>query len=365
MQTPRAQDAVRIEERLERGGAAVELLHIPAFVWSAWAAARGALYTRGVLPSVRVDAPVLSVGNLSAGGSGKTPLVAWLARRLGEGGRRVGLLSRGFGTAAGEVWNDEGRMLAQLAPQALQVQDRDRVRGALALIARGADVIVLDDGFQHRRLARDLDWVLVDATRPWGLAGRTARNAPLLPRGLLRERPKALKRASALIVTRTDQVGAGALVELRSELAALAPGVPIACARHAPAGLRTLSGARLALEELRGAQIDCISGLGSPQAFERTLEDLGATLGERRRLPDHHRYRASDLDGLGRGGRRVVTSAKDAAKLERLALEREVCVLEVEFEFVSGLAPLLAQLESLAPSRAERERAALHEGLHG
>ncbi len=365
MQTPRAQDAVRVEERLERGGAAVELLHAPALLWRAWAAVRSALYERGVLPSVRVDAPVLSVGNLTAGGSGKTPLVAWLARRFDTAGRRVGLLSRGYRAAAGETMNDEARLLAQLAPHALQAQDRDRVRGALALIARGADVIVLDDGFQHRRLARDLDWVLVDATRPWGLPGRDASNAPLLPRGLLRERPSALRRASAVILTRVDQAPSSSLVALRSELAALAPGVPIACATHRPVGVKTLDGAQLGLEVLRGARIDCVSGLGSPQAFERTLEGLGATLCERRRLPDHHHFSASDFAGLGSGGRPVLTSAKDAAKLAGLALEREPWVLEVEFEFVSGLEPLLAQLESLAPSRAERERAALHEGLHG
>ncbi len=365
MQAPRSVAPVRIEERLERGGGAVELLHAAALLWRAWSSARGALYSRGVLPSVRVDAPVVSVGNLTAGGSGKTPLVAWLARRLEASGRRVGLLSRGYRTSVGEAWNDEARLLAQLAPHALQVQDRDRVRGALELIARGADLIVLDDGFQHRRLARDLDWVLVDATRPWGLAGRTARNAPLLPRGLLRERPTALGRASAAVLTRVDQVAPAKLVELRAELAALAPGVPIACATHRPVGLRTLGGERLELSALRGARIDCVSALGSPQAFERTLEDLGATLGERRRLPDHHAYCASDLDGLGGAGRPLLTSAKDAAKLERLALEREVWVIEVEFEFVAGIEPLLAQLEALALSRAERERAAMHEGLHG
>ncbi len=356
--------APRIEERLERGGLAIELLRAPAWLFGCAAAVRGTLYDRGVLSATRVSAPVVSIGNLTAGGSGKTPMAVWLARQLEARGRRVGLLSRGYGAAPGEL-NDEGRLLEELAPQALAVQDRDRVRGALALIARGADVIVLDDGFQHRRLARDLDLVLVDATRPWGFAGRRAHEAALLPRGLLRERPSALRRASAIVITRVDQAGSAALVELRAELEHYAPHAPIACAVHRPMRLRTLSGEVRELATLRGAQIDCVSALGSPQAFERTLENLGARLGERRRLPDHHRYVAADLAGLGAAGRAVLTSAKDATKLRALKLDLDVLVLEVELELVDGGAPLGALLESLPFSQAERERAALHEGLHG
>lgn len=356
--------APRIEERLERGGWAVELLRAPAWLFGCAAALRGALYDRGLLSAARVAAPVVSIGNLTAGGSGKTPMAVWLARQLEARGRRVGLLSRGYGAAPGEL-NDEGRLLAELAPQALAVQDRDRVRGALALIARGADVIVLDDGFQHRRLARDLDLVLVDATRPWGLAGRRAHDAPFLPRGLLREGPDALRRASAVVITRVDQAASAALVELRAELERYAPHAPLACAVHRPTRLRTLAGELRDLATLRGALVDCVSALGSPQAFERTLESLGARLGERRRLPDHHRYVAADLAGLGAAGRTVVTSAKDATKLRELALGLDLVVLDVELELVEGAAPLEALLDALPASQAERERAALHEGLHG
>lgn len=364
MQSPRPRAVVPIEERLARGGFALECLRVPAALFGAAVWLRGALYDRGILPSVRVDAPVVSVGNLTAGGAGKTPMSAWLARRFLARGQRVGLLSRGWGAAAGE-WNDEARLLARLAPQALQVQDRDRVRGALALLERGVDVIVLDDGFQHRRLARDLDLVLIDATRPWGLPGRTARNAPLLPRGLLRERPSALSRASGIVLTRVDQASTSDLLALRAELGRLAPHLPLACARHRPLALRSLRGDSQPLDSLRGARVDCVSGLGAPAAFERTLEDLGARLVERRRLPDHHHYVAADLDGLGAGGRIVITSAKDAVKLESLSLTQDVRVLDVEFELVEGGGPLEALLDALEPSRAARERAALHEGLHG
>lgn len=364
MQAPSARAAPRVEERLARGGVAVELLRIPALLFAAAATARGALYDRGWLPSVRVDAPVISVGNLTAGGSGKTPMVAWLARRFLGRGARVGLLSRGYGAAKGEL-NDEARLLAELFPAAQQVQDRDRVRGALELVQRGVDVILLDDGFQHRRLARELDLVLVDATRPWGLPGRRAENAPLLPRGLLREGPHALARAQAVVLTRVDQAPSAELVALRAELARLAPHAPIACAVHRPARVRSLRGEARALESLRGQSFDCLSALGSPAAFERTLEDLGARLVERRRFPDHHRYVAQDLAGLGASGRAIVTSAKDAAKLSTLELHQEVWVLEVELELVEGAPALEALLDALPPSRSTRERAAFHEGLHG
>jgi tetraacyldisaccharide 4'-kinase len=364
MQAPTARAALRVEERLARGGVAVELLRVPAALFGAVAALRGACYDRGWLPSVRVDAPVISVGNLTAGGSGKTPMVAWLAKRFEARGARVGLLSRGYGAAKGEL-NDEARMLAELLPSAQHVQDRDRVQGALELVKRGVDAIVLDDGFQHRRLARDLDLVLVDATRPWGLPGRRAENAPLLPRGLLRERPHALSRAHAVVLTRVDQAASADLVALRAELARCAPHAPLACAVHRPSQLRSLRGEARELASLRGLALDCVSALGSPAAFERTLEDLGAELGERRRFPDHHRYGARDLEGLGAGGRAVVTSAKDAAKLRSLELRHDVWVLDVELELVEGAARIEALLDALPPSRSARERAALHEGLHG
>ena len=346
----------RIEERLARGGGAIELLRAPAALFGLASRLRARLYDRGWLPAYRVGVPVVSVGNLTAGGTGKTPMVAWLVERLAGLGLAPGVLSRGYRAVAGEA-NDEGQLLARLLPGVPHVQDPDRVAGAAELERAGVDVIVLDDGFQHRRLVRDLDLVLVDATCPFGPGA--ARRA-LLPRGLLREPPGALARADALIVMRCDLVPAEELAALERELAALAPRRPIARARHAPlrlwrAGEPSDAGA------LRGLAVDLVSGIGNPAAFEATVRALGAQVVEHRAFPDHHAYRPGDLEGLG--ARPIVTTAKDGVKLARE--RRAPWVLDVAIAIEHGEETLAALLAALPEGAGRRERRALHEGLHG
>ena len=356
--------SVRIEERLARGGGAIELLHVPAALFALAARARRVLYDRGWLPTERLDAPVVSIGNISAGGTGKTPMVALIVEALRERGRRVGIVSRGYGARAGQA-NDEARLLAELLPDVPHVQDADRARGARKLLEQHIDVVVLDDGFQHRRLARDLDLVLVDATRPWGLPGRTPRDAPLLPRGLLRESPAALARAHAVVLTRADQVPTSDLIELRAAIGQLAPGVALAVAVPAPVGLRALDGTLEPVSALRERPVVLLSGIAHPEAFERTAAELGARIVEHRRHPDHHAYTPADLEGLGEHD--VLVTAKDAVKLRGIAgaLAPRVRVLDVELRIVDGSAVLEALLDALPEARAARERRALHEGLHG
>jgi tetraacyldisaccharide 4'-kinase len=357
----------RPEARLAARGGAVELLRVPAALFGAAARLRGALYDRSLLPVGRLEAPVVCVGNLTAGGTGKTPAVVWVARRLLSQGRRVGLLSRGY-KSGGDAANDEARLLARLLPDVPHVQDPDRVAGGHALVAAGCDVVVMDDGFQHRRLARDLDLVLVDATRPWGLPPPPDGGAPvraLLPRGLLREPPVALRRASAVVLTRVDQADRAALDALREEVSWHAPGVPLAEAVHRPARLIDAAGREAPLAALSGAEVTLVSGIGNPDAFEATIRALGARVAEHRRFPDHHDYEADTgiLDDLAAKGDAVVTTAKDLVKLGgRLPAARS---LEVELEVVSGEAVLLALLEALRPGRLAGERAALHGGLSG
>jgi len=357
----------RLDRVLARRGGALELLRLPAALYAGLARLRAAGYARGVLPSARVPVPVVSVGNLTAGGTGKTPFVAFLARRLAAGGLRVGILSRGYGAARGDGAreNDEARWLAATLPDSVRVQDPDRVRGAEELVLRGVDVILLDDGFQHRRLARDLDLVLVDATRPWGLPPAVPGAASVracLPRGLLREPPSALARADALVLTRSDQVDAARLSELRRELELLAPGRPLCVGRHRATQLRAPDGTSVPLAALSGRTVDLLSALGNPEAFQRTVEGLGARVATHRACADHHRYGAADLAGLGEGERWLVTSEKDAVKLPHGARAH---VLAAEFELLQGEAVLAALLEALPAGAARRERHALHEGLHG
>ena len=369
----------RIEDRLARRGGWPELLRLPASLFGAVSGLRGLFYDRGWLPRARVEAPVVSVGNLTAGGTGKTPMVALLVRELARRGLRAGIVSRGYrarGSDPDEP-NDEALELEALLAQGVgpvpHAQDPDRAQAAHELLPE-VDVIVLDDGFQHRRLARDLDLVLVDATRPWGLPAPDEdgpRGEPvraLLPRGLLRERPEALRRADAVVLTRSDVSPAAEVDALEAELVALAPGVPVLRAAHRPARLAGFGGAEDAeLAALAGRPVLLASGIGNPGAFEATVRGLGARVVEHRRFADHHGYSPDDARRLAReadeAGAWLVTTGKDAVKLGPLGCPGRA--LEVELELVSGSPVLAALLDALPPSRARRERAALHEGLHG
>ena len=357
----------RIDRRLAERGGAVELLRLPSALYAGLTRLRAAGYERGWLARVAVPVPVVSVGNLTAGGTGKTPFVAFLARRMASRGSRVGILSRGYGAPRGaeQRENDEARWFRAHLPAVELVQDPDRVRGAETLLDRGVDVILLDDGFQHRRLARDLDLVLVDSSRPWGLPPPNGGGTPVqacLPRGLLREPPAALARADALVITRSDQVAPRELEALRAELQRFAPGRAHLSGVHRPARLTAPDGARLELAALSGRELDLVSAIGNPEAFERTLAGLGACVRTHRVFPDHHLYAPADLDGLGADGRWLVTTEKDAVKLTEI---RRLHVLGTDFELVEGEAVLEALLDALPLSDERKRRLALHEGLHG
>ena len=163
------QEGKRPELRLAKSGGLKEALRLLTPVYAGVVCARNSLYDAGRLRAHHAGVPVISVGNLSTGGTGKPPFVIWLVEALRSAGSNPGILSRGWGRAEGATWNDEGALLSERFTDLPQVQRGDRVAGAAELETLGADVIVLDDGFQHRRLARDLDVVLIDTTRPWGL----------------------------------------------------------------------------------------------------------------------------------------------------------------------------------------------------
>ncbi|MFN0007326.1 MAG: tetraacyldisaccharide 4'-kinase [Planctomycetota bacterium] len=362
-QPPRS-SASRADSRLARRGGAVELLRVPAALFGAAAKVRRALYDASVLPIHRLDVPVVCVGNLSTGGTGKTPMCALVAQRLAHRGLLPGILSRGYGSSRGP--NDEALLLTSLLPGVPHVQDRDRVAGGRRLVERGCGSIVLDDGFQHRRLHRDLDLVLVDATRPWGLPAPGAGEAPvraLLPRGLLREPPSSLARAAAIVLTRVSQSSAADVERLEREIERFAPGKPILRADHRPARLRDESGAVHPLHILAGREVDLASGIGNPEAFERSVQSLGAQVRTHRVFPDHHEYVAGDLAALGADGRALVVTAKDAVKL--MAGGTKFLALEIDLVLTSGEAVLEALLDSLAPGTKSIERAALRAGMHG
>jgi tetraacyldisaccharide 4'-kinase len=324
-------------------------LGLLAALYGAGVALRNLLYDRSALPSRRLPVPTISVGNLSAGGTGKTPTVRALARKLLARGRRPGILSRGYRARSGP--NEETRELAETLPGALLLEDPDRVRGGRALVAAGADVVLLDDGFQHRRLRRDLDLVLLDATRPFD-------RDRLLPSGLLREAPEALARADLVVLTRSDLVGGNDRERLWQAVGAIRS-FPRIEARHAPVGVfESEADATRPVEWLRGRGVFLLAAIGNPRAFAATAESLGARARGARFFRDHHPYGRGDLEMVesARGGDPVLTTGKDWPKL-RGRLRAPCLVLRVEVEFTSGEEDLDGALDRALAGRGSTHAA--------
>jgi tetraacyldisaccharide 4'-kinase len=307
---------------------------------------RNAAYDRGWLRSERAAVAVVSVGNVTAGGTGKTPCVEYVARHYRQRGLRVAVLSRGYGASQGP--NDEALVLEENLPDVPHLQGADRAALARAAVEElESEVLVLDDGFQHRRLARDLDLVLIDATDPWG-GGR------LLPRGLLREPASSLGRAGVVVLTRCDQADVRELDQLRRRVARLAPAAPVVETTHRPVDLADADGGMLPLGELRRRPVAAFCGIGNPEAFRRTLAGLSADVRDFRTFPDHHPYTRADVEALqtwSRGldaGALVVTTQKDLVKLRlgRLAA-RPLVALRIRLNVEAGAEALHRRLDAV------------------
>lgn len=295
------------------------LLSPLAFVYGRIIAARNTYYDCVASASHDAGIPVISVGNLTVGGTGKTPMVIELARRLKASGRRPAILTRGYRARPGEE-ADEVRELHLALPGVPVVVDPDRVRGAAGGVQQhGADMLLLDDGFQHRRLRRNLDIVLIDALSPWG-------GGWVLPAGRLREPRTSLRRASCIIVTRANQSPEKVVSRLLAELRSLVPYALILTAAAEPAG-PPVDAAGDPASRLNGVPMLAVAGLGNPATFFRTLADSGVRLVAQRTFSDHHRYGASDVAQLTRaaesaGAAAVVTTRKDWVKLQPLWQKR-------------------------------------------
>lgn len=275
--------------------------------YAAVAALRNSMYDHGILRSYAPAIPALSLGNLSVGGTGKTPVAAWAAAWLAHAGARPAVVLRGYG-------DDEPLVHAKLNPELIVVTKADRVRGVAEARALGADCAILDDAFQHRRLRRTADWVLV-AAEQWRPGLRS------LPAGPLREPASSLRRADLLIVTRKS-----AARERADEVAeALAPrlraGGGVAVCHLTPyAVVDARSGHREPLSWLQGREITAVAAVGAPESFFAQLASHGARL-EPIAFPDHHAFDARDVARIigiaaSRGG--VLCTLKDAVKLAPL-----------------------------------------------
>lgn len=291
---------------------------------------RNWFYDRGWLHSEKIsDCKIISIGNITVGGTGKTPAVAAIAQALQQSGKRVAILSRGYGrNTNGTVVvsdgasilstpsesGDEPFLLAQKLPGVIVIAERDRVKGAHLLREKfKPDVIILDDAFQHRRIQRDIDIVLIDSSVPLECYS-------MLPSGMLRENWHNLKRADMIWLTRINQ---SAHVNHLMKHIQKITSVPVIQTRHQPAGLFSPSRKKIALKQINGKRIYLFSGIGNPASFRKTVVSLGALVISEKIFQDHHAYSGTDIEKIvEQAGKEhidfIITTEKDMAKLSAI-----------------------------------------------
>ncbi len=307
---------------------------------------RNRQYDRGKKPIERVGVPVVSVGNLTLGGTGKTPLVEWLARWFRQRDLRVTIISRGYGAEAGSR-NDEALELEQKLPDVPHVQNPDRVAAArMAIEEFDCQLILLDDAFQHRRIARDLNIVVVDALEPFGFGH-------VFPRGMLREPLAGLSRAHVVALSRANLVDAAERERIKSVVRSYAPAALWIECNHAPRELRSAAGATAALETMAGKPVAAFCGIGNPEGFRRTLAQCGLQVVAFREFPDHFSYQRADVESLVKWASNlpveaVLCTQKDLVKLgiERLGT-RPLWALAIGLQISAGQAEFEARLQSI------------------
>ncbi|MBD3675069.1 MAG: tetraacyldisaccharide 4'-kinase [Planctomycetaceae bacterium] len=297
---------------------------------------RNLLFDKGIKQSHLVPVKIISVGNITTGGTGKTPVVAEITNRLTQQGVSTGILSRGYHSLeSGD--NDEKLVLDRLCPEVPHWLNADRVAGAVQARQEQPDLqaLVLDDAFQHRRIRRDLDIVLIDATNPWGYGYQ-------LPRGLLRESKTGLRRSDLIVITRGDLIENAELENLQAEIKSIAPVPPLIVSRFAPTGWLTLDGRILPLEEFQRRPVTACCGIGNPEGFRNTLTAVNCEVKSFVSFPDHHHYTEEDLDSLSKTVRQDETSTlvmtlKDLVKFPSEAIpDLTLAALLIEWEMIEG-----------------------------
>lgn len=330
--------------------------------YSAAMIARNRLFDAELKPSVRLPRPVISIGNITAGGAGKTPMVRWLANRLRSDGLQVAILARGYKSAAidraprraasapsNHSFGDEQIMLDRMLnapgmPEVVLRANPNRVASAQAVLRDRpqTSLFLLDDGFQHRRVKRELDIVLINATEPFGFGH-------VLPRGLLREPLSGLRRADAVVITHADEAEEAAIAAIEQQVRAWHRAVPIYRARHKPVGVRSAAAssalpADRTIAELQQRPFFAFCGIGDPAAFLRQMRAMGRSCRGGRSFPDHHGYTPGHLhqlktDAESSGADLLLTTEKDWVKIESIAAATaglpDIWRIDVELGFES------------------------------
>jgi tetraacyldisaccharide 4'-kinase len=309
---------------------------------------RNRRYDRDKAEVRQVNVPVISVGNLTVGGTGKTPMVEWLARWYRQRGVRVTLISRGYGAEAGSR-NDEAMELEEKLPDVPHLQNPDRVEAALTAIEElDCELIILDDAFQHRRIYRDLDIVLLDATEPFGYGH-------LLPRGLLREPLSGLARAHVVALSRADVIDSQQREAIFDKVRRYAPEALCVEVAHRPRALLSSARQETNIDTLAGQRIAAFCGIGNPAGFRHSLQQCGYTITEFREFPDHYAYTRDDVASLAGWAdaagdiAAVICTHKDLVKIgvERLG-RHPLWALSVGMEILRGQADFESLLQAAA-----------------
>ena len=278
--------------------------------------ARNHLYDRNILSAGSLGRAAISIGNLTTGGTGKTPLVRWLAEQMHHRGWRPAILLRGYAAKNGH--SDEEIELRRLLLPVLGDRKTvkagpDRLAGARILLVDDPqiDLFLLDDAFQHRRARRDLDVVLINAAEPFGFGH-------VLPRGLLREPMCGLNRADAIVLTRADAVPRNDLDAIMQTLRAHNPSAPVYQTRHRITGWVDVTGNLHPADAIRGQPAFLFCGIGDPASFDLQIRSMGATIAGSHFFPDHHAYTSHDLNHLSSRTGLLLTTEKDWVKLAPL-----------------------------------------------
>ena len=335
------------------------LLILLSWLYGAVCEIRLLLYRHGWLKQERLSARVVSVGNVTVGGTGKTPLVVYLAQRLHERNYRVAILTRGYKRKKSGLveitqdtkerigWEDVGdepRLLANRLPGApIMVHKNRAVSGKRAIENHGSEILLLDDGFQHLKLRRDLDVVVIDSVNPFG-------NRRLLPMGILREPLSSLKRADVFVLTKTDQTSSQD--ELIEMLNAQNPAAPLARSVYRISGVEDLfDRSPVNPDGLRGKRALVFSGIGNPPSFEKTVKQLNVSILQHRIFPDHFAYREKDLVDLmmqarDEGADFIITTEKDSVRIPLVKRpDIPIYVLKIDLKMESGEELLLEKVE--------------------
>lgn len=296
-------------------------------IYAAVMGLRNALYDWGILPGHPLGRPTISVGNITTGGTGKTPIVRWMTRRLVAEGRKAVILMRGYKSTPGGN-SDEAALLA--TPEIPVVVNPNRQAGAAAALQKypQTTVFVLDDAMQHRSAARDFELVLIHAAEPFGF-GR------VFPRGFAREPLSGLRRADAVLITHGDEISAGRLQEIISEVRSNNKSAEILQCDHVISSLRSADEQSIPIENLSAKRYFAFCGIGSPSSFFRRLGDHGGISVGTREFDDHHNYDAGDMSAIMEaakksGAEMVITTEKDWVKVREFASQFSIPVFRSE-----------------------------------